>query len=202
MTAAKTYRVNEIFRTIHGEGVRAGIVHVFVRLAGCNLTCDFCDTEFESGVEMTAAEIVGRVQDLDVQPDGQVCGWVLLCGGEPLLQVDVPLIAAIHAAGYQVAMETNGTRPIPQGVAIDWITCSPKIAEHAIKLQGADELKYLRRAGQAIPCPSINARHKLISPVFDGDAADADNVKHCVNLVKANPGWRLTCQFHKLWGIL
>ena len=170
-----SYLVNEVYYAVQGEGVRYGIPHVFIRLAKCNLACSFCDTEFESYVEMTAAELVemaGRIaeQELAPLPDAQIpgqihkaaplphlpCRNVLFCGGEPLLQLDAELVGAFKAAGWFIALETNGTMPCPEGV--DWIVCSPKVAEHAIKLERAHELKYVRAQGQGIPHPRIPAK--------------------------------------------
>ena len=118
------YRVNEIFYTLQGEGAHAGIPAVFVRLSGCNLRCPWCDTEFKEYREMSAAAIVAEVQDLYDIPNERR-KMVVLTGGEPSLQVDTALINALHEAGFYICIETNGTRPLPEG--IDWITCSPKM---------------------------------------------------------------------------
>lgn len=211
----KTYLVNEIYLTLHGEGVRYGIPHVFVRFAKCNLTCGFCDTEFESYQKLSAEQILSKITAMSDEaaaaaPDDQVEGQthkggkpigprstrnVMLCGGEPLLQVDDELVAMLKGAGWFIALETNGTRPAPAG--IDWIACSPKIAEHAVALEFAHELKYVRDVGQGIPHPKINADHYLISPMFDGDSVDPETIRWCIGLVRQNPGWRLTVQHHK-----
>jgi len=212
---AQQYKVNEIYRTIHGEGVRYGIPHVFVRFSLCNLTCNFCDTEFESGTDMTAADIVAQCGALGAIPtngDGvQVpearrtpnngphrgpIRDVLLCGGEPLLQADDELVEEFHRNGWFVACETNGT--VDAAAGIDWVTCSPKVAEHAIKLTRVDELKYVRGVGQAIPRPKLVAKHYLISPLFSASHTDAATIEWCIKLVLDNPQWRLTVQHHKL----
>jgi organic radical activating enzyme len=212
---SEVYLVNEIHRTIHGEGVRYGIPHVFVRFAGCNQGCGFCDTEYESGREMSAVEIVVACHELlpEVLPLPDLPGgakpragedvrdWkagrnVLFCGGEPLLQLDAELVAEFRGRGWFVAVETNGTRPAPAG--IDWITCSPKVAEHAIKLERCNELKYVRGYGMGIPTPAIPADHYLISPLFEGNSLDWETMEWCIDLVKANPPWRLTVQHHKV----
>lgn len=210
---SKSYLVNEIYFTIHGEGVRYGTPHVFVRFSHCNLTCGFCDTEFEATVEMTAAEIVAEAERLTAwQPaerrvaagakdhgPGTVregpCRNVLFCGGEPLLQLDEELIETFKAGGWFTVVETNGSRPAPAGV--DWITCSPKVAEHAIALEFCNELKYVRGYGQGIPRPRCRADHYLISPMFEGNEGDRQTIAWCVQLVKDNPQWRLTIQHHK-----
>jgi organic radical activating enzyme len=222
---AKQFIVNEIYRTIHGEGVRYGIPHIFVRFSHCNLVCNFCDTEFESGRDLTGDEIVAECERLaavrEEQPAATFASssgyWqmptgakapvdngpargpirdVLLCGGEPLLQANGELIDQFHDAGWKVCCETNGTVPAPD--SIDWITCSPKVAEHAIKLQRANELKYVRGYGQGIPRPRLAAEHYLISPMFSASHTDKETLDWCINLVLENPQWRLTVQHHKL----
>ncbi len=125
------------------------------------------------------------------------CGWVILTGGEPGLQVDRALIDALHAAGYRLAIETNGSIALPEG--IDWITVSPKVAEHAIRQRTASEVKYVRGWGQAIPRTVVEADYKLISPAFIGEQVDARALAWCIQLVKQHPVWRLSVQQHKFW---
>ena len=124
-----SYRVNEIFYTLQGEGCHSGIPAVFVRFSGCNLRCPWCDTEFSDYTEMTAEEIVAEVLSLYDIPNERR-RMVVLTGGEPSLQVDEALTNALHAAGFYICIETNGTRPLPAG--IDWITCSPKLPYHRL----------------------------------------------------------------------
>ena len=203
------YSVNEIFLSLQGEGMRAGTVNVFVRFAACNLRCDVepaelspggfaCDTEFASGRVLSAAEIVAEAETL--WGPAREERWVVLTGGEPALQVDPPLVAALHGAGFRCAMETNGTTDV-EGLDLDWLTVSPKVAEHAVKPRRCDEVKYVRGYGQGIPQPAIEADHYLISPASEGDALPARTLRWCIALVKENPRWRLTVQMHKLWGI-
>jgi 7-carboxy-7-deazaguanine synthase len=194
------YLVNEIFYSLQGEGVRAGTPNLFLRLSKCNLTClkethGFdCDTEFESGRWMTAGEILAELRELS-----PACGWVILTGGEPALQVDAELIDVLHRAGYKLAIETNGSIELPAG--IDWITVSPKVAEHAIRQKTAHEVKYVRGYGQAIPKTVVTAEHYLISPAFDGAELDPRALDWCVRLCKDNPPWRLSIQQHKTWKV-
>lgn len=122
------YRVNEIFYTLQGEGAHSGIPAVFIRFSGCNLRCPWCDTDFSEYTEMSADEIVTEALALYDIPNERR-KMVVLTGGEPSLQVDKPLIDALHAAGFYICIETNGTRPLPEG--IDWITCSPKMVYQA-----------------------------------------------------------------------
>src|SRR3954462_11354141 len=126
------YLVNEIFYSLQGEGVRAGTPNLFLRLAKCNLACKVethgfdCDTEFESGRWSARAEILAEFPQLS-----SACDWVILTGGEPALQVDRELVDALHEAGYKLAIENNGSLELNRG--IDWITVSPKVAEHAVR---------------------------------------------------------------------
>jgi 7-carboxy-7-deazaguanine synthase len=194
------YRVNEIFYSLQGEGVRAGTPNLFLRFSRCNLACKVethgfdCDTEFESGRWMTLPEIVAEFRQLS-----STCDWVILTGGEPALQADREMVDALHAAGYKLAIETNGSFPLPEG--IDWITVSPKVAEHAVRQRRANEVKYVRGHGQAIPKTVVEAEHYLISPAFEGAEADPRTLDWCIRLCKENPPWRLSVQQHKLWRV-
>jgi 7-carboxy-7-deazaguanine synthase len=196
----KRYFVNEIFYSLQGEGVRAGTANVFLRLGRCNLQCRRetegfdCDTEFESGRWLEVHELVAEVQACDPG-----CGWIVLTGGEPALQVDDVLVEALHAPGYRLAIETNGTRELAAG--IDWVTVSPKVAEHAIRQRTADEVKYVRGYGQALPRTVVAATHHVISPAFDGAEIDPRALEWCIRLCRDNPLWRLSVQQHKLWRI-
>jgi len=194
------YLVNEIFYSLQGEGLRSGTPNLFLRLSRCNLACKVethgfdCDTEFESGRRLTIPEILAEFRQLS-----EACDWVILTGGEPALQVDPELIDALHAAGYKLAIETNGSVELPPG--IDWITVSPKVAEHAVRQRTAHEVKYVRGHGQAIPKTVVQAEHHLISPAFDGPEVDARTMDWCIRLCKENPPWRLSVQQHKLWKV-
>jgi organic radical activating enzyme len=196
----KRYLVNEIFYSLQGEGVRAGTPNFFLRLSHCNLACKVethgfdCDTEFESGRWMVLDEILEELRQLS-----ESCRWVILTGGEPALQVDRELIDGLHAAGYELAIETNGSMELPEG--IDWITVSPKVAEHAIRQRKAHEVKYVRGYGQGLPKTVVKADHYLISPAFDGDRIDPRALDWCIRLCKENPPWRLSVQQHKTWKV-
>lgn len=198
--AERRYLVNEIFYSLQGEGVRAGTPNLFLRFARCNLACTQethgfdCDTEFESGRWLETEELLAELRA--ASPD---CRWIVLTGGEPALQVDASLIADLHAAGYRLAIETNGSVALPPG--LDWVTVSPKVAEHAIRQRRADEVKYVRGYGQAVPETVVEADHYLISPAFDGPDLDRRTLDWCVRLVRENPPWRLSLQQHKLWGV-
>lgn len=196
----KSYRINEIFFSLQGEGARVGQPSLFLRFSKCNLTCKVethgfdCDTEFDSGSDLTAEEIVA-----ELQAQTEECKWVVLTGGEPALQVDRGLIETLHDAGYALAIETNGTVELPAG--LDWVTVSPKVAEDEIRQRVADEVKYVRGFGQGLPETVVKADHYFISPAFEGDRVNPRNVEWCVRLVKENPHWGLSVQMHKLCGL-
>jgi organic radical activating enzyme len=192
------YTVNEIFCSIQGEGLRTGTLNHFVRFSGCNLQCKVethgfdCDTEFVSGRKMTGAEILEEVKRLNAN-----CKNIIFTGGEPLLQLDEALSSLLRADGYFLSVETNGSLDIPTGVELDWVTCSPKVAEHAIRLSCASEVKYVRGHGQGIPRPSLTSLNYLVSPVFNGQDIDRSSLNWCIKLVHDNPHWRLSLQTHK-----
>jgi len=195
-----SYRINEIFYSLQGEGRRAGEPSVFVRFSGCNLACAIathgfnCDTEFTSGRSMTGEEILAEVQRV-----GGRCKWVVLTGGEPTLQLDDLLVDLLHANEFMLAIETNGSNAIP--MHLDWVCVSPKGAEHTLQQLTADEVKYVRRHGQGIPKPSVKATHKLISPAFDEGSIQEETLQWCIQLTKENPEWKLSMQQHKLWKV-
>lgn len=195
----KIYTINEIFYSIQGEGIRQGTANVFVRFSGCNLRCNRmdeisgfdCDTEFTSGEGISSGELLKRIRKT-----GLDCNNVILTGGEPSLQVDDELISVLKKNGFFIAIETNGTRELPTG--IDWITVSPKTAEHTLKQKFAEELKYVRNQNQSIPKPSIKADNYLISPAFEATGEVLpETLNHCISLVKNHPEWRLSLQLHK-----
>lgn len=212
----KQYTVNEIFWSPQGEGMRAGEMSVFIRFSGCNLRCRMeqaadspggfdCDTEFTSGRKMTAEEIireayavVGKPADWYLERQDDAEPWVVFTGGEPALQLDADLVQAMGDAGFQCAIETNGSRDV-SGLGLDWVTVSPKVAEHSIRQMVADEIKYVRGYGQALPKPACRARYRLISPAFNGATMDPRALAWCIQLIKENPEWRLSMQQHKAW---
>ena len=219
-------RVNDIFYSLQGEGRNTGRAAVFVRFAGCNLRCPFCDTEFDTFREMTAEEIVNTIKSLVPSnqtplPSGGVGGGLLivLTGGEPTLQVDEAFVDLLHQHGYEVAMESNGTRPAPMN--LDWLTVSPKemrkenqrsAAEGKVKgemrkdWRQPDELKIVFEEDtdpdDVISHSSLLIPHYLyLQPCDTGDAErNAYIINRCVDYIKAHPQWRLSLQTHKLVG--
>ena len=205
------YRVNEIFFTLQGEGAHSGIPAVFVRFSGCNLRCPWCDTEFAEYTEMSAEAIIEEIKSLYDTPNERrkMC---VLTGGEPSLQVDTPLIEALHAAGFYICIETNGTRPLPQG--IDWITCSPK--EHTtLALKRVNEVKvvFTGTYDPEIWRTKIEAEHWMLQPLrYNGDLLmesgidewsddTSDNLDETVRYILSHPFWRLSVQLHKIVGL-
>ena len=206
-----SYAVKEIFLTLQGEGMQAGRRAVFLRFAGCNLwtgreqdrataQCTFCDTDFvgmdgENGgrYEVEAlADMVAGLWGHGARP------LVVMTGGEPLLQADPPLIEALHARGFEVAVETNGTQAAPAG--LDWICVSPKGANEVVQRSG-DELKLVWPQAGIDPAELLgwDFNHFIIQPL-DGPDREA-SLQAAIALVMAEPRWRLGVQTHKLIGL-
>lgn len=193
-------RVNEIFHSLQGEGYNSGTPAVFIRFSGCNLQCPFCDTQHESGTEMTEREVVEAVKHLAPRSS-----LVVITGGEPALQLTASLVDALHEIGKRVAVETNGTLPLPPNV--DWITLSPKSAwlgdEAVPVLTRADELKVLYD-GSHDPSvfDSVVATHRFLQPMDTGDAnRNADLMRQAADYCLQHPQWRLSLQIHKILNI-
>jgi len=208
-----TYTVKEIYYTLQGEGANTGRPAVFLRFAGCNLwtgreedradaVCTFCDTDFVGtdgpggGKFATAKDLATAVAA--AWPDGDPARFVVCTGGEPLLQLDVSLVDALHAAGFAIAVETNGTQQAPPG--LDWVTVSPK-AEAALVLTSGDELKLVYPQDDARPerFAGLEFRHFFLQPM-DGPDRERNTVL-AVAYCLAHPQWRLSLQTHKLLGI-
>lgn len=193
------YPINEIFYSLQGEGVHAGRPAVFVRFSGCNLSCPFCDTDHAAHQRLSAEEILSNMRRL-----GAECRFCVLTGGEPSLWVDEALIEALHQAGYEVAIETNGTRVLPAG--IDWVTCSPKetyCANAVPVLKSCDELKLVFSNSLSLePYTQIVATHRLLQPCDTGNAAENLRIRReAVAWCLAHPQWRLSLQQHKILDI-
>lgn len=188
--------VNEIFYSLQGEGGRTGQASIFIRLAKCNLACSFCDTDFERGVKMTLEEVLNEIEDWP-------CKWIVWTGGEPTLQLTDAVVAFFKERGYSQAIETNGTRRVPNG--IDYITCSPKQHFEKVKelIPVVDELRFPIEKGDPLPDTSIlpKTERYLLSPIFDNQQMIPENVDYCISLVREHPEWALSLQTHKLIGI-
>ncbi len=193
-------RINDIFYSLQGEGHNTGRAAVFIRFAGCNLRCSFCDTEFDTYREMSDEQILEAISQYPAR-------FVVLTGGEPTLQVDEAFVELLHQHGYEVAMESNGTRPAPQN--LDWLTVSPKVRSEKLEVKSeklADELKVVFDETTA-PESYLSLLTSHFSPLLflqpcdTGDAARNEAiVARCVEYIKEHPWWRLSLQTHKLVG--
>ena len=193
-------RINDIFYSLQGEGHNTGRAAVFIRFAGCNLRCSFCDTEFDTYREMSDEQILEGISQYPAR-------FVVLTGGEPTLQVDEAFVELLHQHGYEVAMESNGTRPAPQN--LDWLTVSPKVRSEKLEVKSeklADELKVVFDETTA-PESYLSLLTSHFSPLLflqpcdTGDAARNEAiVARCVEYIKEHPWWRLSLQTHKLVG--
>ena len=207
-----TYTVKEIFYTLQGEGRHAGRAAVFCRFSGCNLwsgreqdrataACNFCDTDFvgtgeDGGKFTTAAELAQRIAD-EWRGVGGV-PYVVFTGGEPLLQLDAALIDAMHAVGFEIAVETNGTLAAPAG--IDWICVSPKSNNALLQITG-HELKLVYPQFDALPeqFASLQFAHFYLQPM--DNVLQNDNTRAAIDYCQNHPQWQLSLQTHKLTGI-
>lgn len=209
-----TYQVKEIYYTLQGEGAQTGRAAVFLRFAGCNLwsglerdrgeaVCKFCDTDFVG----TNGPGGGKFADADALADAVLRQWpkdhagtpyVVCTGGEPLLQIDDALVAALHAKGFEIGIETNGTLLPPDG--IDWVCVSPK-ADAELNLRRGNELKliYPQARGEPERYEALAFDHFFLQPM---DSPERDtNTRAATAYCLAHPKWRLSLQTHKLLGI-
>jgi len=209
-----SYAVKEIFYTLQGEGAQAGRAAVFCRFSGCNLwsgresdrasaICRFCDTDFvdvdgPGGGKFANAEDLANAIAGKWRGDSGGRPLVVCTGGEPLLQLDAPLIRALHAGRFEIAVETNGTIAAPDG--IDWICVSPKGGSTLVQTTG-DELKVVFPQANADPLQfeSFAFKHFFVQPMDGPDRAA--NTELAVRFCMAHPKWRLSLQTHKFLGI-
>ena len=212
-----SYTVKEIYYTLQGEGAHTGRPAVFLRFSGCNLwtgrdedrakaICRFCDTDFvgingPGGGKFDSAEELSKVIATNWKSNAISNGttpFVVCTGGEPLLQMDEPFIQSLHKHGFQVAIETNGTRLPPPG--IDWICCSPKIGAELVMLSG-DELKFVYPQFGADPQQFVNLdyQHFFLQPMDGPDKKK--NTELAMEYCRTHPRWRLSLQTHKILGI-
>ncbi len=211
-----TYSVKEIFYTLQGEGIRAGRPAVFCRFAGCNLwsglerdrasaVCKFCDTDFVGtngtlgGKFASASQLAGVIASL--WPESAAYRYVVLTGGEPLLQVDNELVAALHAQAFEIAVETNGTLIAPPG--IDWVCVSPKAGATWTQRSGHElKLVYPQSAlmPEAVEANADLAFDNYLLQPMDGPE-QSRNIAQAIAYCQRNPRWKLSLQTHKLTGI-
>lgn len=209
-----SYAVKEIFYTLQGEGVHTGRPAVFCRFAGCNLwsgreedrataACDFCDTDFvgtdgPGGGRFSSAEELAQVVASYWPASGGARPFLVCTGGEPLLQMDDALVAAFHGRGFEVAIETNGTRPAPRG--LDWVCVSPKAGAELVLRRG-NELKliYPQQGAEPERYEGLAFDHYFLQPM-DGPERER-NTELAIHYCLAHPHWRLSLQTHKYLGI-
>lgn len=191
-----SYPINEIFYSLQGEGFYTGTPSIFIRFSGCNLSCGFCDTDHAAFRRMCASDILESIASYPAR-------HVVLTGGEPALFVDEVLLEQLHGAGKYVAIETNGTHPLPRG--IDWITLSPKdhvTAQAHTILSVCDELKVVFFDADTLPSfDHIRAQHRFLQPCDTGEGNASRIVEETIEYCKAHPCWRLSLQTHKMLNI-
>jgi 7-carboxy-7-deazaguanine synthase (Cx14CxxC type) len=210
------YTVKEIFYTLQGEGFHTGRPAVFCRFSGCNLwsgreedrnsaLCRFCDTDFvgtniDGGKFNTAKDLAEKIASFwrNKEPSSKLKPFVVCTGGEPLLQIDDPLVEALHGHGFEIAVETNGTQNAPDG--IDWICVSPK-SNVPIKLTHGHELKLVYPQYENHPNDFIhlNFQHFYLQP--KDELNNTKNLQMCIDYCLEHPQWKLSLQTHKLTGI-
>ncbi len=198
----KEYLVKEIILTLQGEGAQAGTAVVLLRFSGCNLNCDFCDTDFTGtdgdggGTFKNPAALADAVQKKWIDTQSSVN--VLCTGGEPLLQLDLPLLKEFHSRGFKVLLETNGTLPCP--AQIDWVCVSPKSGQMPNQILG-DEIKIVWPQENIDPkaFEQLDFTHFWIQPKHDLNYRA--NLRKAVDYCLVNPKWRLSLQTHRFIGI-
>ena len=209
-----SYQIKEIFYTLQGEGANAGRPAVFCRFAGCNLwsgreqdrasaICQFCDTDFVGtdgtlGGKFSNADALASQIEAQWPPTDKDHRFVVMTGGEPLLQVDAELIAALHGRGFQIAVETNGTISAPAG--IDWICVSPKAGASWVQREG-QELKVVwpQNSFDLAELEAASFTHRYLQPM--DNVSRLENTETCIALCLQRPAWRLSLQTHKITGI-
>ncbi len=196
-------KVNEIFYSLQGEGKFTGTAAVFVRLSGCNMHCPFCDTQHQQGSEMTEQQIIDAIMPYPAR-------HIVITGGEPAMQLTATLTTLLHKHGWFIQMETNGSLPLADGCAVDWITCSPK--DLPLRIQRIDELKVLfdtRLQDNAVrisQLADVKAQEYRLQPVdasmeLTGHELHEQNIKNLeatINYILQNPKWKLSLQTHKI----
>ena len=188
-------RINEIFYSLQGEGHFTGVPSIFIRFAGCNLKCPFCDTQHEPYEEMSMQDIIDRIK-------GFVGRHVVFTGGEPSLQLTADICRQLKDLGYDIQVETNGTHELPEG-CFDWVTCSPKDAfckNAEIKISHIDEVKVVFDGKTDVSrYLDIDARCYSLQPCDTGKEKENKEITAmCVDYILAHPEWRLSLQTHKI----
>ncbi len=196
-------KINEIFESLQGEGAHTGVPSVFIRFSGCNKRCYFCDTQHESGEQLTDEQLIERV-------NGYRAPWIILTGGEPSMWIDEAFVRLLkERTGKRIAIETNGSLPLPEG--IDWVTVSPKsgmegAGEYTLRAGHVDELKVVDIGQDLEPyftMPGVDERTRMyLQPCFTADRDEnLANRQRTVERVLADPRWTLSVQLHRFLNI-
>ena len=190
-------KVKEIFYSLQGEGGRQGAASIFIRLSGCNLKCDFCDTDFSGGEDMTVEQILSLIRQYP-------CEWIVWTGGEPCLQLTDECLLFFKSAGYRQAIESNGHFRL--STLLDYTVVSPKgDTRYALKINPrVDEVRLpVRKNADIPPLETLpEAAQYFLSPIFTDNSAETKaNIDYCVEQIKKNTAWRLSLQMHKWIGI-
>lgn len=184
-----TYRLNEIFVSLQGEGRWTGTPTIFIRFAGCNLACSWCDTDYSPRVELSEPELLQHIKTLSFQGKR-----IVLTGGEPTLQVQQSLIDALHENGFLLHMETNGVNPL-EILGINWLTVSPKLPGIGWRLRSGHELKVVYEGQNLSPYLDSEFQHYYLQP------CSMSNITETIQAIQENPQWTLSLQTHKLLNI-
>ena len=201
----KKYKINEIFYSVQGEGFHMGMPAIFIRFAGCNLNCGYCDTKNDANYEYDLSSLLEIVNDISRQYN---TNNIILTGGEPTLQIDAPIINNLYLK-YKIYLETNGSKEVEDIEKVDYIVCSPK-KDVKINIQRIDELKLVLAQGDKIDNYINLIGHKIhreiknfyISPVHViSNNIFKENIDYCFDLLKDNSRYKLTYQIHKILGL-
>lgn len=209
----ETYRVNDLYYSLQGEGARAGMAAIFVRFAGCNLACEMepgprspggfdCDTDFAHGDPVDHDALLTALFKLQQEVSPR-CRELVLTGGEPALQLTTTLLRGLYDEGWRVGVETNGTidlQPWRAKGLLPWITVSPKVGE--LVQVDCDEVRYVLAHGMPFGFEADRWPHtpnRYVSPAHVGDVLPLENLAWCIDVVTTYPNWRLSVQQHKTW---
>jgi len=201
MVREKSYPIVEIFHSVQGEGYHTGTPSIFIRFGGCNLSCEWCDTDFSKWDKMTISEIMNVLNQWSSKR-------IIYTGGEPAMQKLRPLSDELHSKGYDIAIETNGTIELEEGL-VDWICVSPKdmlFPEFSIKQRKGDELKVVYTGQDLSLYDNLKKgfENLFLQPCYDESKDPGTNGKtfhNTFDMVMQNPGWNLSLQTHKWMGV-
>ena len=189
-------KVKEVFYSLQGEGGRQGAASIFIRLSGCNLKCDFCDTDFSGGEDMSCEQLLSQISQYP-------CKWIVWTGGEPTLQLTDNCLLFFKQAGFIQAIESNGHKPL--SALLDYTVVSPKgTTDYSAINARVNEIRLPVSKGYNIPpIESLpQADHYFLSPIFTQNPTQTKaNIAYCIQQIKQHPQWRLSLQMHKLIGI-